>query len=204
MANSDNPRGLIFLRTRDASPTNEPAQPYFLPSTDAVDMFIGDPVVKTGTSNTTAVGSSTQGQFQPGTLPVIVKATAGTGNAITGVIVGFQPEQDLDNQIFRDASTNRVAMVVDAPDAVFEIQVDGTTAATDIGSNAALIFTNPGSTVLGIGQAELNSGTFATDAAEQLKVLRVVAREDNELASDFTKVEVTINNHTEANNIAGI
>lgn len=206
MANNDTPFGLRPVRHRNGAPYNGAANPYFIPSTYATALFIGDPVVKTGTSNTAAVTAPGIGTMPVGSMPEINKATAGDGNAITGVIVGFAANPDALGQNYNPASTARVALVCDDPDVVFEIQADGTIAAAQVGLNAVLIYTNSGSTVTGLSGAELDttSDAPAADASNQLTIQRVVAREDNEAGSDFTKVEVKINQHTEASGAIGL
>ena len=119
MANADTPFGLTPIKN---SPFNEiPKNYYYIPSSYATALFKGDPVVKTGTSNTVAV--TTAGRyFNPGSLPEINKATAGDGNAITGVIIGFLPNPSNLNITYNPASTECVAIVADSPLQEFEIQ----------------------------------------------------------------------------------
>lgn len=199
MANVDASFGLRPIRHRNGAPYNGAANLYYIPASYATALFIGDPVVKTGTSNTSAVDG-----FPDGTLPAINKATAGTGNAVTGVIVGFMPNRNDLSKQYNPASTERIAMVADDPDLVFEIQADGTIADTDVGLNSVLIYTNAGSTVTGLSGAELNTAVKAAVAAHQLTIQRVVADVKNETASANTVVEVKINNHTEAHGVIGI
>lgn len=206
MANTDAPFGLRPIRHRNGASYNGAFNPYYVPAGYGTALFIGDPVVKTGTANSTEVSAPGAGKFNVGTLPAINKATAGDGNAITGVIVGFGPDPDNLNRVYNPASTERVAYVCDDPDVVFEIQADGSIAATQVGLNAVLIYTNTGNTNTGLSGAELDttSDVPAADASNQLTIQRVVNREDNEAGSAYTKVEVKINNHTEAHAALGI
>lgn len=204
MANADTPFGLRPVRHRNGAPYNGAVTAYYVPASYATALFIGDPVVKTGTSNTVEVTAPGAGAFPVGTLPAINKATAGDDNAITGVIVGFAG--DADDPIYNPASTGRVAYVCDDPDVMFEIQADGAIAAAQVGLNAVLIYTNSGSTATGVSGAELDTSSDApaADASNQLTIRSVVNRPDNEAGSAFTKVLVTINNHTEAPGAIGI
>lgn len=200
--NTDTPFGLRPVRYRDGSPYNGAVNPYYINSTYATALFIGDPVVKVaGGSNAAAVGS-----FPIGTLPEIQKATAGDGNAITGVIVGFAPLPNNLGLQYNTASTERVAYVCDDPNVVFEIQADGAISATQVGLNAILIYTHSGSTVTGRSGAELDTTSTApsADASNQLTILRVVDRADNYAATANTKVLVAINQHTELTGAIGI
>ena len=201
MANVDTPFGLRPIRHRNGAPYNGAVNPYYLRSDYAVATFIGDPVVKTGTSNLVAVSAAGGGDFDIGTLPTINKATAGATNRITGVIVGFAPlPNDLTKQ-YNPASTERVALVCDDPDVIFEIQSDGALSAAQVSLNAVLIYTSSGSTVSGLSGAELDSGTAtapAADATYQLMIQRASNTPGNDITAAYCKVEVMISNHSEA------
>jgi len=204
MANIDAPFGLRPLRHRNGAPYNGAVNPYYIAS-DVAALFIGDPVVKTGESNTAAITVPGGGHFPIGTLPEVTKATAGDGNAITGVIVGFAALPDNLSLKHNTANTERVAFVCDDPDVVFEIQADGTIAAAQVGLNAVLIYTNAGSAITGYSGAELDTtiDVPAADASNQLTIQRVVNREDNAAGAN-ARVEVKINNHTESNATLGL
>ena len=200
--NTDTPFGLRPVRYRDGSPYNGACNPYFINASYGTALFLGDAVVKVAAgSNTAAVGD-----FPIGSLPSIERATAGDGNQITGVIVGFLPLPTNLGLTYNPASTQRVALVCDDPNVLFEIQADGAIAADQIGLNAVLIYTHAGSTVTGRSGAELDttSDAPAADASNQLTILRVVDRPDNYAATAFTKVLVAINQHTELTGSIGI
>lgn len=204
MANTDAPFGLRPMRHRNGAPYNGAANAYYIANDDSA-LFIGDPVVKTGESNTAGVTAPGAGSFPAGTLPEVTKATAGDGNAITGVIVGFAADPSNLDKAYNPASNERVAFVCDDPDVVFEIQADGAIAAAQVGLNAVLIYTNGGSTTTGLSGAELDTSSDApaADASNQLTIQRLVNREDVETGAN-AKVEVKINNHTEAHAVIGI
>ena len=194
MANRDAPLGLIPIRHSNGAPYNGACTAYYVPSTYAVALGVGDPVVLTGTSNTAAYKGNA-----PGTLPEINKATAAGGSYISGVIVGFDLLPDDLTKTYNAASTERIVYVADDPDLVFEIQEDsaGTAlAATSVGLNADLVYTHAVSTTSGKSGAELDRSTAATTNTLQLKIRRLVNRVDNEIG-DSGKWEVTINLHTQ-------
>lgn len=203
MANVDSPFGLKPVRHMLGLPLNGAVKPYYIPASYATALFIGDPVVKTGTANTARVQAPGVGEFQIGTLPEINRTTVGdtTNNAsrITGVIVAFAPDPDGLGRIHRPASTERIAFVCDDPFVVFEIQADGAIPATSIGLNAVTIATHSGSTVTGLSGIELDTTSTApsADASNQLIILRAVNRVDNDTTLIHAKVEVRINTHTE-------
>jgi hypothetical protein len=207
MANEDRRFGLKPVRHKSGAPYNGAANPYYIPAGYGTALFIGDPVVKTGTANTAAVSVPGLGSFGIGTLPEINKSGAGDvstdANRITGSIVGFSALPSDLGKNYNPASTARVAWVADDPDLVFEIQADGAVPATSMGLNAVLIYTHTGSTVTGLSGAELDttSDVPAADASNQLVILRAVNREDNDTTTIWAKVEVMINTHTEAHGI---
>lgn len=202
MANVDAPFGLRPIRHKSGAPYNGACERYVAASGYATDLFVGDPVVITGNSNSTAVRG-----YQPGTLSEVEKATAGDGNAITGVIVGFEPVDGFDSPIYGPASTQRILLVADDPDLVFLIQDDGAAALTadSVGLNAVLIYTHSGNTTTGRSGVELdtNSDPPAADASNQLFIQRLYNVPDNELAV-HAKWEVTINQHTKASGALGV
>lgn len=200
MPNVDRPSGLKPVRHKSGAPYNGATNPYYIPASYGTALYIGDPVVKTGTSNTAAVKVPGGGSFGIGTMPEINKATAGDGNAVTGVIVGFAPLATDLNKPYNPASTERVAYVCDDPDTIFEIQADGAVAAASMGLNAVFIYTHSGSTTTGMSGVELDttSDVPAADASNQMLIVRAVNREDNDTTSTWARVEVLLNNHTEA------
>lgn len=206
MANADTPFGLRPIRHRNGAPYNGSFSAYYAASTYATALYVGDPVIRVSGGSNAAELNAPGGVFPIGTLPIVEKATVGDGNAITGVIVGFGPDPDGLGRIYRPASTARLVYVADDPDLVFEAQMEGTLTATMVGLNAVLIYTHAGSTSTGMSGAEVDTGTTtapAADASYQLTIRRMVNRSDNEMGLN-AKVEVTINNHTEAHASLGI
>lgn len=199
MANVDTPFGLRPVQHRNGAPYNGSANQYYIPAAYATALFIGDPVVRTGAVNTARVGA-----YPVGALPIVAKATAGTTNPITGVIVGFV--SDAQSTLHNPAFTERIALVCDDPEVLYEIQADGVLTPADVGLNAVLIYTNAGNTVTGQSGAELNTtGTVpATAVGFQLKIKRFANRDDNDMAATKAKVLVTINTSTETAATVGI
>jgi hypothetical protein len=206
MANIDAPFGLRPIRHKSGAPYSGAVTPYYIASTYATALYIGDPVIRVaGGSNAAAVTVPSVGSFNIGTLPSVEKATAGDGNRITGVIVGFSALPSDLSKNYNAASTERVALVCDDPDVVFEIQADGAIPAASVGLNAVLIYTHGGSTTTGLSGVELDttSDVPAADASNQLLILRAVNRDDNDTTSTWARVEVMINQHTESQGTVG-
>lgn len=202
MTNINAPFGMRPVRHKNGQPYNGAVRPYFVPASDGTALFVGDPVIKTGTSNTVQVSAPGAGTFNVGALPAITRATAGTTNRITGVIVGFAG--DANAPLNRTASTDRVVYVCDDPDILFEIQSSGILAATDVGLNSVITFAVSGSAFTGKSGAQLDQSVLATTAAHQLSIVELVNREDNFPTLTASKVLVRINNHTEVNASTGI
>jgi hypothetical protein len=206
MANVDKPFGLKPVRYRNGAPYTGSVTPCYIEAGYATALYIGDPVIKVaGGSNTAEVNVPGAGKFGIGTLPSIEKATAGDGNRISGVIVGFAALPTDLNKNYNPASTARVAYVCMDPNVVFEIQADGAIPAASIGLNAVLIYTHGGSTTTGLSGVELDttSDVPAADASNQLLILSAVNREDNDTTLTHAKVEVLINQHTESQGTVG-
>ena len=201
MANTDAAFGLRPFEGGGSGDYTGKTNYYYIPSSYATALYVGDPVIKTSTANTAEYKG-----HGIGSLPAINKAAAGDGNAITGVITGFLEDPDNLSKQYNPASTERIAIVNDDPNQVFEIQADGSISADQVGLNAVLIFTNAGSTVTGWSGVELDTSSDApaADASNQLTILRIVSRADNEAATANTKVLVRVNNHTEAHGAIGI
>lgn len=204
MSNTDFRAGLVPVDSLSQAGYKGKNNPYYVPSTYATALYVGDPVIVTGTANTSTI----KGEFPAGTLPEVNKATAGATNRITGVITSFlvpfsgsTPFQSN----YKPASTEAVVYVCDDPSVLYEIQADSTAAvaATDISTNANIIFTHSGDTVSGKSGAELNTSSMTADATYQLQIMRLVNRSDNALGTN-AKLIVRINLSTNANALAGV
>lgn len=193
MANTDNPFGLRPVRYRSGAPYNGACNPYYIGTGDSTALFIGDPVVIAGNSNTAVEGD---GRHPPGTLGVVAKATAGDAQLVAGVVVGVE-WLHRDSLTYREADTERVIYVADDPELIFHIQDDGagTPGAGNVFLNADLVYTHSGSTVTGRSGVELDGSTLAADQSSQLLVMGAARLPNNDVASDFCIWEVLINTH---------
>lgn len=190
MANTSRQQGLRFVAMADGASPNGAVNQYLVPSGDGVAMFVGDPVKSGGTAG--AAGVTVNGQDCEG-MPTV--ATAAAGDTLRGVCVGFLPNQSDLTILHRVASTNRIALVCDSPNAIFEVQEDSggaATAAIDVGENADILYT-AGSTVTGQSKVELDSSDHKT-ATAQLRILGFVKRPDNAIGTN-AKLLVMINEH---------
>ncbi|MCX8125830.1 MAG: hypothetical protein N3E40_01620, partial [Dehalococcoidia bacterium] len=95
MPNVNFPKGLVPVRTLHGSPWNSSLVRCYVPSSDNVALFIGDPVDLSGDADAT------------GTCPTVTRASVGAGNPIYGVIVAFEPDPNNLTLLYRPASTAR-------------------------------------------------------------------------------------------------
>ncbi len=196
MATVSNPRGLVPVRYRNGSPWDGKVTPYYIAAGYASNVFIGDPIIHNSTSNTAQV-QRIGGLFPAGCLADVILATAGADNPISGIVTGFMPLHR-DSDIYGPASTERIALVSDDVNVVFQVQDDGSgsgLAATDVGLNANLVAGSGGSTATGRSSWQLDATTPATTANFQVKILgksNIIGIENN-LGEDYITWDVVIN-----------
>lgn len=181
MANVSRINGLRPVRTLSGTPFK--IEEMCLVTGDNTATFVGDLVKLSGTGHTDGT-------------PAVAQCAA--GEAAIGVIIGFAPEPTNLNLLYRTASTLRKCFVAVGTDVVYEIQEDsdgGAMAVTDIGKCGDVVV-GSGSTTTGFSGMQLDSSNVqAVDAGGQLRVLRLVPREDNEIGTN-AKWEVVIAEHS--------
>lgn len=192
MANADNPFGLRPTGSVGGGPHTGAVRLFSTVTGDGTAIFIGDPVILSGTSSTIN-GSVYQDVDQ-----------AATGDVFVGVVVGVIPITN-ESTKHRAGSTARLLQVDTDPNALFEIQeVSGGTALTAaaIGLNANIVV-GAGNATTGMSGVELNNSGEATDNTLDVHIVGLVDRPDNEVG-EHAKWLVRINRHQYANQIAGI
>lgn len=192
MANADTPFGLRPVQHRNGAPYNGAFRIYSVAAGDATALMIGDLVKLAGT------GQTVKGRM----FSDVVRAA--TGDVFLGPVIGVVPDTQ-DSLRYRAASTQRLVMVADDPELLFEIQeVSGGTPLTlnDAGLNANIIVA-AGSTVTAMSGTELNNATEATTNTLDLHIVSPVNRDDNAIG-EHCKWLVTINRHQFANQVAGV
>lgn len=192
MANADTPFGFRPVRYISGAPYNGACNTYSTASGDGTAIFVGDPVILSGTSQTIN-----------GYIYRDVDQAA-TGNVVVGVVVAVLHETQ-DSLIYRAGSTVRRLLVADDPALLFEIQeVSGGTALTanDIGLNANFVVAS-GSTTTGMSGVELNNATEAGTNTLDLQIVDIVNRDDNAIG-EHCKFLVRINRHQYRDQVAGL
>lgn len=190
MANTNAPFGFRPIRYKNGAPYNGAGRLYHVASGNADNIFIGDPVKITGTSNTSRVAG-----FEAGTLAGIEQADAGDNLPVGIVLARYHYTENNLDQSYLPASTEGILFVADSPDLIFEIQGDATVfAATDIGLNADFEAGSGGSTANGLSSYALDGATKASTAALNCKILAFASNVDNEVGA-YARFEVLLNQH---------
>jgi hypothetical protein len=199
MANANTPFGLRPVAELNNGPYSGGVRQYSVAAGNGTAIFIGDLVTLAGTS-----------QFINGqTFQDVVQSA--TGDVFTGVVVGVLNDTR-DSLIYRAASTQRILLVNDDPNAVFEIQQVSTgtpITANDIGLNANVVV-GSGSTVTGQSGMTLDNTTEANTNTLDLKIVGMPNRADNDPGTAVgtgeasSKFYVRINRHRFVNQVAGV
>ena len=188
MANANTPMGLRPIRRAGSMPVSGGLTMYYHPASDGTALYIGDAVVKNGSSDAAGV-------------PGAVKSAA--GGPITGVVEGFVPDGVVDRVGYGAASTAYYVLVNDDVNAEFMIQdTAGTIAAADIGLNANMTLA-AGSAYSKRSGNVIDPATKAVTATLALKILGLAPIPGNDFGA-YSKLRVKINNHTEAPASAGL
>lgn len=191
MANAPG-RGFTPVGTVSGSPASAAARIYTIPASDSTAVFIGD-LVTGKTTSSTVNGAVYQDVGQ-----------SATGDVFQGVVIGVLPDTAT-STTYRVASTLRRVLVVDDPNALFEVEDVSTgtpLAAADVGLNVNVVVA-AGSTVTGYSGMHLDNSTEATTNTLDLHLMNPVARDDNAIGASC-KWLVTINRHQYSNQTAGV
>lgn len=194
MANTNAAFGFRPVRYMNGAAWTGGGRPYYVPSTYAVNIFVGDPVVQVGDSNTTEF----QG-YQPGALMNVNIGAAGSGNLWTGICVGIQPVTR-ESATYHAASTEQVIFVEDDPNVIFAVQDDGFAALDhgNVGLNAVGV-AGSGSTYTGRSGWALDAGTATAPGANSAYQLYIIGGGrgiTNDIASKYAIWEVLLNKQT--------
>lgn len=191
MANENRPQGLTPLMYLNGATWNGQARIYSIAASYGTALYIGDPVISSGTADTNGVAGI---------------AIANTTGAIRGVIVGLSRSEggavpnfsNLDIS-YRPASDPNVwyAKVVDDPNVIFEVQEEsnGTQlAATEIGLNTILKSGTGNGYVSGWQIPSYSGATPATTATLNVRLLGLVRKPNNAFGA-YAKHMIKLNVH---------
>jgi hypothetical protein len=173
---------------------------YSISSGLAVNIQTGDPVIVVNTGST----RGTITRMNTTTTATTVTSTGG-GFGFVGVFVGCTYTDPVFGKIFRQTyvsgtvASDIQAYVVDDPDAMFQIQADGSLGQTALGCNASLIQTRAGSSGYFASGLALQASSVATTATLPLRIVDYVT-----IGDAFTDVVVRINTHFHRSGNTGI
>lgn len=192
MANNNTPKGLVPVRTVNGQPYTGGGNIYSVAAGDPTLLGLGDLVKLAGTGQT----------INDQSYADVVRAA--TGDVFVGVVVAVLPVTR-DSLPYREASTQRLLVVSDDPNMLYEVQEGGGGTAlsiNDLGLNANIVVANASTTTGWSGTLLDNSTPPATTNTFDLKIVGFVNRPDNAVGA-FAKWVVRINRHLYANQVAG-
>jgi hypothetical protein len=191
MANTNAPRGLIPYRNMTGQPYNSAGNIYYVPSSYATALFIGDPVqIVTASADISGIPAVQLVTAGNGTDTPI--STYGLIGAVMGIIPGGEPQIPIlqSSVPYHAASTEGYVLVCDDPEALYVVQENGNMAGASPvkgsvpgpGKNVDLV-SGAGSTVTGYSGWQLGSASLSTNAL-QMKVMRLLEQADNALGTN--------------------
>lgn len=187
MSNPNSPFGLKPVKHISGAPWNGQTLTCWIPTTYGTALYVGDPVVLAGSAST------------DGYYPTVGIATAGAGNPILGAIVDLDPLPTNLSKIYWAASDTpgRIVRVCCDPTVLYEVQADVTAVATytDVGALANLSAGSGGSTATGLSGWVLATTSMTTTSTYQVRIMGLVPKSDNDMASTYAKWYVLINLH---------
>lgn len=196
MANNNSAFGLRPIND-NGTPFSGQLTLYYVPTSVATNVFIGDPLSPGGSGDAYGVsdiqlgaaGGTTAGTtaFYIGPMVAIANGPLAGNNATIPIT------RDL--PVYHQASTAGYILVADDPNTLFEIQEDsvgGSVPTTGLSANYSAV-AGSGSTNTGLSGWMLDSSTVATTTL-QLRLLRLLRGPDNALGN-FAKFVVRINQH---------
>lgn len=193
MANSNTPFGLRPVQTLGAPNYVGKIEKFYVPSTDATAIGLGDPVTIVGAGGLSADG-----------YPI---ATRGSSTAVVcGVMVGVVPIPTDLTLTYRKASTGMYILVDTDPNTIYEIQEDsvgGYVALADGTKNANYVLGTVDTTT-GNGKTMLDSSAVSASATKDLLMLRPVTAADNVFPGNYTKWLVKLNLHQYASGVVRV
>lgn len=204
MANANVARGLVPYRHFDGSYWNGSANLYFVPSSYATALFVGDPVDVISGSN------------DANGIPAVQLATVGSPmiGSVVGIVSGGSPVIAVtrDLAVYHVASTAQYLLVSDDPNLLYWVQDDASSQARApnqwAGRNANLV-SGSGSTVTAFSGWQLAASTVNTTNTLDVKIIRPLDQADNTIGSAANtnmnaKWLVKLNNYRFNFQVAGV
>lgn len=191
MANVDAPHGLRPIGDMSGAPYNGAVQRFYIPASDTDGaVFVGDLVALAGGSDAAGVPT--------------VSGAVSTGDSVIGVVVSVEADT-ADALLYRADATARYVYVSTDPRTLYEVQENGTSAATVVGATAQLTGFGTGSTITGRSYVELNTSAISetADVDDDVQILGRLQAPDNEVGANQRFV-VRLNLHQMINGATGV
>jgi hypothetical protein len=179
--NSNSPFGLQPMAYTSGAPYGGGVQVYYVPSSNATPLFLGDPLV------------ALPGVADANGVPGVGIATAGASGVLTGAMQGIANNAGelvlplLQSQTpYLPAGQAAYIYVADDPNLVFAVQEDsvgGALAAGAASSNIDLV-AGAGSVVSSLSGWQAQSSSLGTAATGQLRILRAYQAIDNAIGAN--------------------
>lgn len=190
MANFNGPFGIRPI-SDNGTPWSGQGRLVYFPSTQAGNIFLGDPIVPLG--GTDAFGVPAVGIATAGATNVIMGGFIGISNGPAGS--GFTVTRDL--PVYRQASIANYGFICDDPNQLYAVQEDsdgGAIAAGTGGFSNGNLVAGAGSTVTGFSGWQLDSSTVAGagNPTYQVKILGTLRGPDNAIGN-YCKWVVRLN-----------
>lgn len=172
---------------------------YYIAANDTANYAVGTPVtLATGASTDTEIN----GAYTTAGIPLVVKATGGDTNKLVGFVVGFDVVPlNFDDSGYNPASQERIVLVADDPEQIFEGVCASALTANDMNKNANLTIGSI-NTSTKVDSTAINA-TTATTATFQLKLLGLAPEPGNSFDANG-KYRFKINNHCYGNIVVGV
>lgn len=183
MASTETPYGLRLAKRLGETPQTHGFNQYPIASGYAADLKCGDLVrlVADGTV-----------EKEVGTTATVHCIGVFIGCTYTDSAMGWLTKQQW---VSGTTASDAMAYVIDDPDAIFQVQANGSLDQTSLGANAAIV-QGAGNLTLGRSGVSLNAGSIATTATLPLRIVGLVDMEGFSVPGDaFTDVLVRINTH---------
>lgn len=191
MSNTDRPNGFTPVGTLSGSPWQGQVKAYKADGSGA-NLFPGDMVILEA-DGAIDIATSASTELLGVVVGKMLNPVNSTTNLISDGALG-STDLTLSKKYYDTADGAGWILVCVGPDTLYEVQADGTTPYTAIGSNCDLLAT-AGSTSTGRSQQEISS-TVSTATTSGIRIVALAQRVDNDVASANSKWVVRINeNH---------
>jgi hypothetical protein len=184
MATTQSPYGLRLAKSMGQRRQGHGFNQYPIASGYATDLKTGDLV--------TLVAPGTINKFTQTTTASPAPIGVFMGVSYTDASLGYIQKQQW---VSGTVASNAMAYVIDDPEAVFQMQANGSLNNNAVGTNAAVV-QGTGNLTLGVSGVSLNAGSIAATATLPIRIVGMVNEVGFSVPGDaFTDVLVRINIH---------